>query len=112
MEWDDLDLDSQNRVKRIMSPDFTWSPTNQGQGNETTFRKEFLEFANNLSHCEGIEEDAGKLKALGVFFGLQGMDTYLVIRRQKSGICCWHASVVLQHYLNVDDHTMMDICGL
>ena len=120
MEWGDLDLDSQNRVKRIMSSDFSWSPTkyDKGQGNrfETTFRKQFLEFAKTLGHCQNVDEDALRLEVLGVFFDLRAMDSYLVIRRQKSGICCLHAGVVLQHYLNVlragvDDHTMMDICG-
>ena len=75
-----------------------------------------LEFGKTPGHCQNIDEDAGRLEVLGVFFDWRAMDSYLVIRRQKTGICCLHAGVVLQHYLNVlragvDDHTMMDICG-
>jgi len=77
-----------------------------------TFRKEFFKF------CESLGEEGEAWKSGSrVFLDEKAIDDYLVIRKQKSGICVLHASVVLQHYVqslrisNEEDHTheMLDI---
>ena len=108
--YDDLDDKSQVVAKRLMSPDFTWSPSKRGPKQNrtvTTFEVEFRKF------CEKPGMNVWNDNCSNVFFEENDMKDYLVIRRP--GTCYMHAVVALVHYLiakrtGTSNHEMVDIC--
>ena len=126
LDWEGLTALKQYRAKRLMSEDFSWSP---GHGDTlrytTTFKKEFDTFVEKIEAMkrdEESKEDEGAVKIPSIefswlFFDEEAIENYLVIRKQRSGICCLHASVLLQHYLQclrsadqeTTNHRMLDI---
>ena len=112
--YEDLDESVQNRLKRLMSGDYRWSPGKyqiEKRRDATTFGDEFDKFLKKLP------DEFAWLKAYqSVFFNDAAMSKhgYLVIRRQKAGVSFMHAVAVLQHYLqclrtNSCDHKMLDV---
>lgn len=116
VEYDELDNDGQLRAKRLMSKDFSWRPSHDGQSNhhKTTFKEQYDLFRNRVGH---VFDD-------NVFFAGEGFDKafedYLVIRRQRAGLCYMHAVTVFQHYVDYirrhrvkndheNDHSTLDI---
>ena len=114
--YDDLDKDGKARAKRLMSKDYSWSPRKEKKGSnhdETSFREEFDKFVAKFA-CEKPDLDLSWKD--NVFFDDEAIDSYLVIRMQRSGICYMHAVVILQHilfYLRTkmigSNHKMLDI---
>ena len=110
--YDELNPGGQKRVKRLLTPDYAWSP-NKYDGaplrGETTFRDEFEVF------CENSLEAKAWNDLSRVFFDDPAMEQYLVIRRQRAGICFMHAGALWQHYLQcirtpgLADHKMLDL---
>lgn len=116
LAYGNLDASQQDRLKRLMSADFCWSPNKyetEKRGDATTFDDEFKKFLAKPP----VKFKFAWLKSYqGVFFNeaAMGKDGYLVIRRQKAGVCFMHAVAVLQHYLqclrtNSCNHTMLDV---
>lgn len=109
LDWEEVADEAKGRAKRLMTRDFTWSPNKDGSIERftTTFRKAFT------AVCESpgmIDQNWPN----HVFFKADDMDRFLVIRWQRAGICCLHACVVLQHYLQClrcgnHNHAMLDI---
>jgi hypothetical protein len=52
--FDELSESSKVRVKRIMSPDLTWSPTKPKAGVETTYRDQFCIFCGRDGKVAGL----------------------------------------------------------
>ena len=117
ISYDDLSQDGQLRANRLMSADFSWSPTKDKEDRgETTFSDQwdlfclFIAGHQTLSSlfCDGL--------IASVFFDQEAIEKYLAIRLQKAGICYMHAVAVFQHYLwclrtkpEGDNHKMLDI---
>jgi hypothetical protein len=95
LRWGALDEKCKNRVLRIMSPDYSHSPSKNNSVDRytTTFKDEFRKF------CESDEIGEGWENFSWTFFDAKAIKDYLVIRLQTSGICSLHAPVVVQHYL-------------
>lgn len=104
----------QNRLKRLMSGDYTYTPDKyqtKKRPEATTFDDELAKFLSKLP------ENFAWLKLyLGIFFNgdAMGKHGYLVLRSQKAGVCFMHAVAVLQHYLqclrtNCSNHVMLDV---
>ena len=112
--YEDLDESVQNRLKRLMSGDYRWSPGKyqmEKRRDATTFADEFDKFLKKLP-----DEFAWLKSYQSVFFIDAAMSKhgYLVIRRQKAGVSFMHAVAVLQHYLqclrtNSCNHKMLDV---
>lgn len=111
ISYDTLDDEGKLRAKRLMSADFSWSPSHEKKGNrgETTFREQCDLFCNMYSEWSDLSR---------WFFhqDKDAMDNYLVIRRQKAGICYMHAVAVYQHYVQYrrqkrqgSGHEMLDL---
>jgi hypothetical protein len=108
LDFDTLSPASKIRVKRIMSPDFTGTPSKaEGDPVETTFREQFDLFYDR--------DGMGKWRDLShVFFEDADFERSLVIRRQRDGTCYMHSVITIVHYLCVKrtgnyDHEMLDM---
>ena len=119
-EWTKLTTEQKERAIRLISPDFSWSPQkliNNQNRYKTTFRDEFEKFLKQATvpwKTATYFNPIDRLTYRSLFFEDEDIEKYMVIRRQRSGLCCLHASVVFQHYLNcyrngTANHTTFDI---
>lgn len=101
IDWDDLEPKAQVRAKKLMSPDFSWSPSDELKGNRRTQPVTFATaYGDFLKSLRPDLRDALTADPSNVFFDEKAIDDYMVIRHQKSGICPMHASALLQHYVH------------
>ena len=116
--YDDLDRDGKLRANRLMSADFSWSPTKDKDRGETTFREQWDKFFLLIENPRTLSLSSLFCNGLiaSVFFDQAAIEKYLAIRLQKAGICYMHAVAVFQHYLwclrtkpEGDNHKMLDI---
>lgn len=121
--YEDLNGDERVRAKIIQSPDFSWSPDKQIPNADrytTHFRREFERFlkGSKFQWKEATYEYEGKTYN-ALFFEDEDMEDFMVIRRQKGGLCPLQASVTLQHYaecikkrqegIDAENHETLDI---
>jgi len=114
--YDDLDQDGQLRANRLMSADFSWSPTKDKDRGETTFSDQWDKFCFVIDNSPTLSSLFCDGLIASVFFDQTAIEKYLAIRLQKAGICYMHAVAVFQHYLwclrtkpEGDNHKMLDI---
>jgi len=115
--YDDLDQDGKLRANRLMSADFSWSPTKDKEDRgETTFSEQWDLFCHFIAGCQTLSSLFCDGLIASVFFDQTATEKYLAIRLQKTGICYMHAVAVFQHYLwclrtkpEGDNHEMLDI---
>jgi len=109
ISYNDLNHEGKLRAKRLMSKDFPWSPSHDkhGRRGETTFQEQFELFCDAEPKWQDLSH---------VYFTADAVDKYLVMRRQRAGICYMHAVTVFQHYLHYirtlkdgENHEMLDI---
>lgn len=118
LKWEVLDSEQKVRAMRLVSSDFSWSPGKPLKNPErytTTFTTEFDRFLERAT----IPWRTATYKFKGIFyrslfFEEEDIEKYMVIRRQRAGICSLHASVVFQHYLEcyrneTENHSTFDI---
>eukprot|EP00980_Cylindrotheca_fusiformis_P016289 scaffold4841_cov132-Cylindrotheca_fusiformis.AAC.2 len=116
LQWSDCNLEQQKRAMKIQSPDFTWGPTRgdapPNHRYTTTFKEEWEKF---IAHLPEPHKTAFSTFE-HVFFDEDAITNFMVIRRQLSGICSAHASVLVQHYIEScrrtsqeANHEMLDI---
>jgi hypothetical protein len=116
LQWSDLTEKQQVRAMKIQSPDFTWSPTKDdappSSRYTTTFMAEWTKFVDDLPepHKSAFSDFDN------VFFDDEAATNYMAIRRQLSGICSAHSSVLYQHYIEScrrgsknQNHKMLDV---
>lgn len=118
LKWESINEEQRIRAMRIQSPDFTFSPTQGGEAPPskrytTTFRKEWTDFLNSIKNTE-LQHAFSNFD--NVFFNEDDIEKYMVIRRQRSGVCSSHSSVTFQHYVKScrstsgeKNHKMIDI---
>jgi hypothetical protein len=116
LQWSDLNAKQQGRAMQIQSLDFTWSPTKgdapPNSRYTTTFELEWYNFVAALPEPHKTVFSSFD----SVFFDNEAVTNYMAIRRQLSGICSAHASVLYQHYIEScrkeihdENHKMLDI---
>jgi hypothetical protein len=116
LQWSDLNPKQQVRAQKIQSLDFTWSPTKGDAPPHsrytTTFEIEWTKFVDALPEPHKTAFSSFD----NVFFDDEALTNYMAIRRQLSGICSAHASVLYQHYIEScrreihdENHKMLDI---
>eukprot|EP00980_Cylindrotheca_fusiformis_P010729 scaffold2410_cov116-Cylindrotheca_fusiformis.AAC.1 len=116
LQWSECNQKQQIRAMKIQSPDFTWSPTRgDAPPNRlyvTTFKEEWIKF---IAHLPEPHKTAFSTFE-HVFFDENAITNFMAIRRQLSGICSAHASVLVQHYIEScrrvsqeANHEMLDI---
>jgi hypothetical protein len=117
LQWSDLTHQQRVRAMKIQSPDFTWSPTKDdappSSRYTTTFMAEWTNFVNNLPERHKLAFSDFN----NVFFDDEAATNYMAIRRQLSGICSAHSSVLYQHYIECcrrgpqqdQNHKMLDV---
>lgn len=104
--WEDLNSEVRRRLKYLVNGDEKLSDT---------FDDEFQNFLTCTSNSWSVDSDENE--KIAVFWNNYPKKKFLkVLRRQLSGLCFFHACVVLQHYLvsinEVDDSKnvgMLDI---
>ena len=116
--WKELSTEQKIRATRLHISDFSWSPGKPIDNPErytATFCEEFERFLE-LATIDWMNEtyvfDGKTYKAL--FFEKEDMKNFMVIRRERSGLCAVHASVTLQHYLDslrnkTENHITFDV---
>ena len=116
LQWSVLNEEQRVRARKIQSPDFTWSPTRgEAPPNSrytTTFAAEWEQFVATLPE----PHKAAFTNFNNVFFDDEAVRNYMAIRRQLSGICSAHSSVLYQHYIEScrrgsqeENHKMLDM---
>lgn len=117
--FEQLSLEQQKRATRLHLSDFSWSPgkSRRTERYRTTFGEEFnrfLELATIDWKNETYEDPYDGKTYSSLFFEEEDIEKFMVIRRQRSGLCAAHASVTFQHYLEsfrnkTENHTTLDV---
>jgi len=97
------DANGQLSAKRLMSPDYSWSPTQEKRGHsEMMFREQWgllwnmIEFDKELKNAIGVQEWKS---FAAVFFEEKALDSCLGMHQQRAGVGFMHAITVFQHCL-------------